>query len=73
MQDSKVYLLPAGCSHYNLTVDPGKRYRLRLINFASLAMLTFSVEGHKLDIIAADGTPTEVLTVGSVDVNSGQR
>ena len=62
-----------GCSHYNLTVEQGKRYRLRLINFASLAMLTFYVEGHKLDIIAADGTPTEKLSVDSVDVNSGQR
>lgn len=63
----------SGCSHYNLTVDPGKTYRLRVINYASLVMLTFAVEGHKMTIIAADGTPTEPLTVDSVDVNSGQR
>lgn len=62
-----------GCTHYNLTVEAGKRYRLRVINFSSLVMLTFSVEGHKLDIIAADATPTELLSVDSLDVNSGQR
>lgn len=63
----------AGCSHYNLTVTPGKRYRLRVINLSSLLMLTFAVEGHNLTIVAADGVPTTPLPVTSVDVNSGQR
>jgi hypothetical protein len=63
----------AGCSHYNLTVESGKKYRLRLINAGSLAMQTFYVEGHNLTIVAADATPTDPISVSSVDVNLGQR
>ena len=54
-------------------MDPGKTYRLRLISAVSLDYLTFYVKDHNLTIIAADATPTEHLTVSSVDINSGQR
>jgi hypothetical protein len=70
---SKKVAWPAGCSHYNLTVEPGKRYRLRLINGGSLSLQTFYVEGHNLTIVAADATPTDPIQVSSVDLNVGQR
>lgn len=65
--------MPAGCSHYNLTVESGKRYRLRLINGGSLALQTFYVTGHDLTIVAADAIPTDPIQVSSVDLNVGQR
>ena len=64
--------LYAGCEHFTLVVDPGKRYRLRLANFASLMMFSFAIEGHTLEIIAADATPTDPIAVDHVDINSGE-
>ena len=66
-------LCASGCSHYNLTVDPGKTYRLRVINAGSLTYLTLVFEGHNMTIVAADATLTEPLNVSSLDVNAGQR
>lgn len=38
-----------------LIFTPGKIYRLRLINMAGFAPLNFSVDGHKMTVVAADG------------------
>jgi len=55
-----------GGSNYNLTVDAGKRYRMRVINAGSLANIRFSVDGHVLTVIEADATPIEPVQVQSV-------
>jgi L-ascorbate oxidase len=62
-----------GCAHENVTVTSGKTYRLRVINGGMLTYLTMQIQGHNMTIIAADGVPTDPLTVTSLDVNIGQR
>ncbi|KAK9837176.1 hypothetical protein WJX81_008696 [Elliptochloris bilobata] len=62
-----------GCARYNLTVEAGKTYRLRVINTGSLAYQTLCFEGHNLTIVAADGYPTKPLVVSCLDINLGQR
>lgn len=39
----------------SLTFEPGKTYRLRLINVSGFSMMYFSIDGHDLDIIEVDG------------------
>ncbi|KAF8594746.1 laccase-4 [Ceratobasidium sp. AG-I] len=56
-----------------LNVTPGKRYRFRVINISAIGSYTFSIEGHSLTIIEADGIAHEPLVVDSFDVYAGQR
>ncbi|KAJ7626741.1 multi-copper oxidase [Mycena rosella] len=62
-----------GGSFYNLSLTPNKTYRLRLINTGSFAAIRFSVDGHNLTVISADGTPVEPVTVDRVMVQVAQR
>ena len=39
----------------SLTFQPGKTYRLRLINMSGFSMFYFSIDGHMLDVIEMDG------------------
>ncbi|KIJ55074.1 multicopper oxidase [Sphaerobolus stellatus SS14] len=50
-----------------------KRYRLRVINISGFAQFRFSIEGHSLTIIEADGIPHEPLTVDSFNIYVAQR
>ena len=48
------------------TIERNKTYRLRLVNSGSFASIRFSVDGHPLTLIEADGTllaPTQVAGV----------
>ncbi|KAG9084204.1 laccase [Ceratobasidium sp. 370] len=56
-----------------LNVTPGKRYRFRVINISAIGSFTFSIEGHMLTIIEADGIAHEPLVVDSFDIFAGQR
>ena len=38
-----------------LSFEPGKTYRLRIINTAAFAMFYFWIDGHEMRIIEADG------------------
>ena len=58
---------------YNLHVQSGKSYRLRLINPGSYAGLYFSIDSHNLTIIEADGTDITPVEVPGIYVNIGQR
>ncbi|KIJ32231.1 multicopper oxidase [Sphaerobolus stellatus SS14] len=56
-----------------VNVVAGQRYRLRVINISAFAQFRFSIEGHRLTIIEADGIPHEPLTVDSFNIYVAQR
>lgn len=48
-------------------VQPGKKYRFRLINaFASVCPAQFNIENHKLKIIATDGVAVKPVDVDTI-------
>ncbi|KAG7095341.1 hypothetical protein E1B28_006102 [Marasmius oreades] len=56
-----------------VNVQKGKRYRMRLISFSCDPSYTFSIDGHNMTIIEADGQPTDPLTVNSLNIFPAQR
>ncbi|KAJ1989181.1 ferroxidase fet3 [Coemansia umbellata] len=62
-----------GSSTATLKFEPGKTYRLRLINMSALAMFHFSIEGHSMRVIEVDGIYTEETEVGNVVLAAAQR
>ncbi|KAG9100807.1 laccase [Ceratobasidium sp. 392] len=56
-----------------INVIKGRRYRLRVINMSAIGSYTFSIEGHRLTIIEADGIAHQPLVVDSLDIYAGQR
>lgn len=56
-----------------ITVSPGKRYRFRVISISCDPNFTFSIDGHNLTIIEADGVNTQPLTVNSILILAAQR
>lgn len=57
----------------NVTLTPGKRHRLRLINTSTENHFQLSLVGHTMTIIAADMVPVQAMTVDSVFLAVGQR
>eukprot|EP00842_Homolaphlyctis_polyrhiza_P000479 jgi/Hompol1/1431/HPOL_002700-RA len=51
----------------------GKRYRLRIINAGSMATFNFSIDGHKLTVIEADGVDTVKTVVDVLPIRVAQR
>ncbi|KAG1759871.1 laccase [Suillus placidus] len=56
-----------------IKVRPGKRYRLRLIQMSCDSNVLFSIDGHNLTVIEADGLLTEPLLVDQLQIFAGQR
>jgi len=56
-----------------VSVERGKKYRLRLIGLSCHSTFTFSIDYHNLTVIEADGQETEPLLVDSIAVLPGQR
>lgn len=54
-------------------VKPDKVYRFRIISAGGFSEFEFSVDGHKLIVIEADGTITEPLEVDVVPISTAQR
>jgi len=54
-------------------VDPDMLYRFRLIGAQSLYAYKFSIDGHKLIVIATDGVFIEPQTVDFIIIHSGER
>nr|AIS92516.1 laccase VV-LAC6 [Volvariella volvacea] len=54
-------------------VASGYRFRFRLINMACEDNFVFSIDGHNMTIIEADGVNTKPLTVDSIQIYAGQR
>ncbi|XP_019854010.1 PREDICTED: laccase-12-like [Amphimedon queenslandica] len=54
-------------------VTTGQTYRFRLIGAQSLYAYRFSIEDHKLTVIATDGQFIEPVTVDYIIIHSGER
>ena len=48
-------------------------YRFRLVSVSCDPNFTFSIDGHSLTVIEADGQNTDPLTVNSLTIFAGQR
>ena len=56
------------------TVNKGKRYRFRLIGAQGLYALKFSIDGHKLTVVATDGYWTQPeKNVDYIIIHTGER
>ncbi|GAW03759.1 Cu-oxidase-domain-containing protein [Lentinula edodes] len=56
-----------------VNVVQGTRYRFRIINTSARNVFTISIDSHNMTIIETDGTPTQPMTVNSIDMLAGQR
>jgi iron transport multicopper oxidase len=56
-----------------INVEQGKRYRMRLVAMSCDPSFYFSVDGHNLTVIEADGLLTEPLVVDELRIFAGQR
>ncbi len=54
-------------------VEPGKSYRFRLVGAQNLYAFKFSIENHRLDLIATDGYEVETVTVDYIIIHTGER
>lgn len=56
-----------------IRVKPGVRYRFRLVAMSCDPNYTFSIDGHTLTVIEADGISVEPVEVDSIQIFAGQR
>ncbi|TPX10102.1 uncharacterized protein E0L32_001299 [Thyridium curvatum] len=56
-----------------VTLTPGKRHRLRIINTSADASFTVSLVDHDMTVIASDFVPVQSVTVNKLFVAIGQR
>ncbi|KAF8511284.1 laccase [Hysterangium stoloniferum] len=56
-----------------INVVQGKRYRFRIINMSAIIPFNFTVEGHNVTVIEADGVSHQPYEVSSVGIAAGQR
>lgn len=57
---------------FNLTVDYGKTYMLRMINAAMNNIIFFSVANHQLTVVGTDASYTKPLNTKYVAISPGQ-
>ncbi|CAP61995.1 uncharacterized protein PODANS_5_1200 [Podospora anserina S mat+] len=57
----------------NVTLTPGKRHRLRIINTSTHDHFQLKLQNHTMTIIAADMVPVQAQTVDSLFLAVGQR
>ncbi|KAG1888706.1 multicopper oxidase-domain-containing protein [Suillus subluteus] len=55
-----------------INVEQGKRYRLHLVQMSCGSNVLFSINGHDLSVIEADGVLTEPLVVDQLQIFVGQ-
>ena len=56
-----------------ITFEPGKTYRLRIVNSGAFAGFYFWIDDHEMRIIEADGVETEPYTVNQINIGVAQR
>ncbi|KAJ6560258.1 laccase [Mycena capillaripes] len=56
-----------------ISVTYGKRYRFRLISMSCEPNFIFSIDGHDMTVIEADGVSTKAVEVDSIQIYAGQR
>ncbi|KAJ2451820.1 ferroxidase fet3 [Coemansia sp. RSA 2336] len=52
---------------------PGKRYRFRVVSFATTMWFKFSLPGHTMHVVEVDGVDSEPFRVDGLDISPGQR
>ncbi|KAJ1830435.1 ferroxidase fet3 [Coemansia sp. RSA 2711] len=62
-----------GAEPTTLRFEPGKTYRIRLINMSVLATFHFAIEGHTMRVIEVDGVDCQPHKVTNVQVAAAQR
>ncbi|KAI1867412.1 hypothetical protein JX265_000750 [Neoarthrinium moseri] len=62
-----------GGKRFETTFTSGKRHRLRLVNAAIDTHFKFSIDNHKLTVIAADLVPIKPYTTEVLSIGIGQR
>jgi FtsP/CotA-like multicopper oxidase with cupredoxin domain len=67
------YCENTGTVYFNLTLETGTSYRLRLVNSGTFLSTRFSIDGHNLTVVEVDGTSVEPLTVDGVNLGVAQR
>jgi len=56
-----------------LQIEPGKTYRLHLVNVGALSLFHFWIENHNLTIIEVDGVYVAPYSTAGLDIHVGQR
>ncbi|TFY75864.1 hypothetical protein EWM64_g8147 [Hericium alpestre] len=56
-----------------ISVEPGKRYRFRLLSMSCDSNFVFSIDRHPMTIIEVDGSNVEPLKVDSITIYPAQR
>ncbi|KAJ7054968.1 laccase [Mycena amicta] len=56
-----------------ISVKHGVRYRFRLISMSCEPNFVFSIDGHQMTVIEADGVSTQPYLVDSIQIYAGQR
>ncbi|KAM5543041.1 hypothetical protein V8D89_003425 [Ganoderma adspersum] len=56
-----------------INVTHGKRYRFRLVSMACDPNFAFSIDGHNMTVIEADGIETQPVTVNTIPIFASQR
>ncbi|KAL8790922.1 MAG: hypothetical protein Q9213_000347 [Squamulea squamosa] len=62
-----------GGKKFQTVFKPGKKYLIRLINVATDSQFQFSIDGHKLRVIANDFVPIKPYDTDSIVINAAQR
>ena len=63
---------PEGAGMYSTYFEPGKKYKLRLINTSANTHFSFWIEGHDFTIVTTDFVPIEPYKVSYVNVAIGK-
>ncbi|KAF7297982.1 hypothetical protein HMN09_01019100 [Mycena chlorophos] len=56
-----------------LPFQPGKTYRLRIVNTSAFAMFYFWIDGHNMTVVEVDGTDIEEYPIDLVTLSVAQR
>ncbi|CAK7225233.1 hypothetical protein SCUCBS95973_005793 [Sporothrix curviconia] len=64
---------PSHGAYATVSLQPGKRHRLRFINPSVDNTYTVSIVGHQMTVIATDFVPVDAYTTSSLFVGVGQR
>ncbi|XP_076910169.1 monocopper oxidase-like protein SKS1 [Bidens hawaiensis] len=65
-------VVPDGINHTTLNVDPGKTYRIRVINIGVSTCLNFRIQNHNLLLAETEGHYTSQQNYSSFDIHVGQ-
>ncbi|KAF2760204.1 multicopper oxidase [Pseudovirgaria hyperparasitica] len=58
---------------FEMDFAPGRKHLIRLVNTAIQSTFKFSLDGHKMTVIATDFTPIEPYETDVLNINIGQR